>query len=586
MTTIRFRDYERIFQFSRLDGALAPEDLTGLTDEEITELEAQLVAEFDGLYETDGSIDPERLEDLDAIASDLERVRLEAQSRDEVQTEAAERANELADRVHPPDPTDEVTDEGVDTAQTDAPANEPAVEANASAEGSVEEPATESESEDRELVLVAGAVTPAQPRRQRQLNVPLAEVARRAPQVEGVSTPRLSIVAAGDVQGFATGGEIEDLDSAARAMHARARVLSDRSGNVPVLQIKKEFPETLSIDSMPNDIERVIAKATNPDVLVAAGGWCAPSQPMYEFFNVSGTDGMLDVPTVGVNRGGIRWPVSPSIADVMSNIWLWTENDDIDAVTGSGTKACVRVPCPSWLEERLSCNGLCVTNGNLMDSAFPENTRNFLSLMISAHEHVANQRFIADLVSQSTAITGAGTAIGVTAPLLNNIELQTIDYRTKYRMPDSSVLELVLPDFAKGLIRADLARRGGMDELAVSDAQINSWFDVRSVKVQFVSDWQVGSGTGFGQSTPRTSWPQTIQFLLYAAGTFVKGNGLSLDLGVVRDSTLNATNDFTAAWSEECNLIAMLGHESRVVTVSVCPSGEIGNRTTTTCPTA
>src|SRR3546814_10859410 len=36
-----------------------------------------------------------------------------------------------------------------------------------------------------------------------------------------------------------------------------------------------------------------------------------------------------------------------------SNPWLWTEADDIAAATGSPTKPCVRVPCPTFSEERL-----------------------------------------------------------------------------------------------------------------------------------------------------------------------------------------------------------------------------------------
>jgi hypothetical protein len=51
---------------------------------------------------------------------------------------------------------------------------------------------------------------------------------------------------------------------------------------------------------------------------------------------------------------------------------------------------------------------------------------------------------------------------------------------------------------------------------------------------------------------------------------------MTLDLGVIRDSTLNATNDYTAAWMEECYLVAKIGHESRVVTVDVCANGTTG----------
>jgi hypothetical protein len=37
---------------------------------------------------------------------------------------------------------------------------------------------------------------------------------------------------------------------------------------------------------------------------------------------------------------------------------------------------------------------------------------------------------------------------------------------------------------------------------------------------------------------------------------------------VVRDSVLNSTNDHTAAWSEECHLVARVGPESRLYTIT------------------
>jgi hypothetical protein len=44
---------------------------------------------------------------------------------------------------------------------------------------------------------------------------------------------------------------------------------------------------------------------------------------------------------------------------------------------------------------------------------------------------------------------------------------------------------------------------------------------------------------------------------------------------------LNSTNDHTAAWAEDCYALLKPGHESRVVTVDICSSGEIGARTFT-----
>jgi hypothetical protein len=67
--------------------------------------------------------------------------------------------------------------------------------------------------------------------------------------------------------------------------------------------------------------------------------------------------------------------------------------------------------------------------------------------------------------------------------------------------------------------------------------------------------------------------------MMYAAGTFIHGTGLTLDLGVVRDSVLNAENDFTAAWAEEAHLVAKVGHESRQYTVAFQNSTDLPTAT-------
>jgi len=121
--------------------------------------------------------------------------------------------------------------------------------------------------------------------------------------------------------------------------------------------------------------------------------------------------------------------------------------------------------------------------------------------------------------------------------------------------------------------------------MCVSDAQIAAWFDCRNLRVQFVDDFQVRGASQPGAATAITSYPAVVNGLLYAAGTVARGNGMTLDLGVVRDSTLNAENDFTAAWMEECHLIAQFGHQVRNYRMNTCPDGTTGaNDITGCCP--
>lgn len=522
-----------------VDDAADPVDLTAVDD--IDALEASLVAEFDGIRAEPATTESNgRLAEL---ADGIEAVRAERVRRDTAAAEVAAEAEALAQRVAVPEP----------------------------------EPA------EPEQVAVAAAATVPAVAKKRGLNAHLlAEAARRAPQpnIDSDETERLTIVAALEVPGIVErGGILPDIAALALAAHERARGLSDRSGRVNVASIKRTFDVTLKPHTTAVEVRDLLAKARNPKVLAASGGWCAPSMPLYSFFNIACDDGMVDVPTVGVERGGIEWPVSPSLADFLGDVWHWTETDDQSAVTGAPTKPCVHVPCPETEEERLAADGICVTAGFLQSDAWPELIADHLSKTTTAHGHVINASHIAQMVGDSTAVTSnvPGEGSGVVAPLLAAINTQAADYREKFGMCDDDILEVVLPRWIKAAFQNDLAYRGGVEGfLAVMRPEIVAWFDARNLRAQFVADWQTRGIGQPGAATPITALPSTVQFLLYAAGTFVRGNGARIDLGVIRDSTLNATNDYTAAWTEEATLIAMLGHESRVVTVDIAGCGEVG----------
>lgn len=432
----------------------------------------------------------------------------------------------------------------------------------------------------------------------------LGEIAKYAPDA-GVHEERSEtvIVASADVPGFTQGGIVENIGKLADAMHARARMLPiSRTGDpniYPVASLKREFTFMLDENATPKQMNEVLTAATDIDILTAAGGWCAPSEISYDFFNIVCEDGMIDLPTVGLNRGGVQYPTSPSFGDIVAIpdiVWTWTEQDDIDAVTSDSVfKPCVRVECPTFVDRRADCFGFCVTAGNLIDYAYPELVANWLRFVMAIRAKATNAGIIdlmlngggsGDPISASIAVDHTGLLGATTSALLTSIELSITDYREKFSMCADSILEVVLPRWANAVIRADLANRDGIDVFGVTNGMIADWFNLRGARVQFVGDWQVrepgAAGTATpGTTTPLTEWPDTMDYMVFAPGTFVRGNGMSLDLGVTRDSVLNSTNDHTAAWAEDCFAILKPGHESRVVTVALCPSGEIGARTFT-----
>lgn len=541
-----------------------PEDIKSLSTEALKQFETEALTRFDNLFNsgsTEFATQQTEIAEMKQLGADIRRAQAELSVRATDQADVAAFAAQFAKD------------------KADAVAAEQATAAVESA---------------KEPEVVTAASAPA-----RKLNPSLADAAAQAP---AAPAPRRESVltASADIPGFTSGGKLADMDTLVAAITARARTLpvtkkGDDAPRYAVASLMREYKYTLGLDSTPSDVSDVLVAATNPEIMVASGGWCSPSEISYDFYNIVCEDGMLDIPTVGINRGGIRFPTSPSFADVTSStaLWRWTETQDIAAVTGtaqSGTKTCGRVPCPGFNEERLACDGICLTVGNLTQDAYPEVIANFTRLLFAAHAHKVNRLRIDQLRSfaSTPAVTGTfGTAgSGVVAPVLGSLELNAIDYRSRYAMCEDAILEVLAPKWIRGAMRSDLRKRsiGGLEHLAVTDARLMEMFDVANIRVQFVSDYQERT-TGYPgvPTTILASWPTTVEFLMWAPGTVVLGQGMRLDLGIIRDSVLNETNDFTAIWMEECWLIFKPGHEVRKIVVNICADGTTGAHDLTAC---
>jgi hypothetical protein len=598
-----------------------PEDLTGLTDEELAALSEQAVNEFDAIYTTEGGPQPADVARATDLADAIEKLDGEKGRREQVTAEAQAQLAELRSRVHgDPDATapdgdttdgEDVEGDGEDSV-VDAPA-EPAPAAGEPVEQQqgAREPALVSSNRPKGGARTGPRETGGLNPQRGRLNASLRTAQTRAPNPQVPDRPSEVVITASAATANAPiGHRFADVEALAKAMGAYARGMPVTRGNpsyTPFATLQRQYDHVMGESTDPKHVDRTIRDLTNPTALVAAGGWCAPSEVRYDFFNIAcqARTGIVDLPTIGVDRGGIRWPTSPSLADVFTSPaafapfgatfnatsmpWLWTEFDDVATVTGTGTKPCIRVPCPTYNEAILECFGHCITAGNLASAAFPENIANFMSLVMAAQIRAENFRYLAQMVSLSTlstAATGAGcTGAGTVAPLLGAIELAATDYRGKYGMCDDDVLEVVLPTWVKGAVRSDLAKRTAqdIDVFAVTDQMIADWLDARGVRAQFVGEYQQRTAGFPGGTTAVTAWPTTVEFMIYAAGTFVRGDGMTLDLGVVRDSTLNAENDHTAAWAEECHFIAKFGHESRRYVVPICTDGTTGAADLTAC---
>lgn len=307
--------------------------------------------------------------------------------------------------------------------------------------------------------------------------------------------------------------------------------------------------------------------------LVAAGGWCAPSEVLYNIPVIGESlDGMLSIPEMSAARGGIRSTTGPDFATLFAAIGF--HQTETQAIAGT-TKTCYEVPCPSFTETRLDVEGVCLKVPILTLAGYPEMVQRIMSGALVVHAHRINAWRLASIATASTAVTitaGVGSTFEDT---LGALELRAEYIRQAYRMPFDATLEVVMDHFARAYLRRDLALRSGLDPRnPVTDQALDAHFRSRNLAVQWVYDWNTMANPTGG--TGGISSQTTLKALIYPAGTWLGLTKDVINLSSVYDAASLATNVYTGLFSEEGVGVRMMSGVSELVTVPICSKGQTG----------
>lgn len=592
-----------------------PENLSDLSAADLGDLRSKAVDAFQTLY-ANGEFTDEDLATLGTLTDGIEVLSAEISAREQAAAERAAKAAEMAAKVGADKPADDSKPAPADDDEDDTPSDDADDADDAQAEKKADAAEDEAERQAAEKKAKAAAadvepaaeidaepeaVTAAAPRGpiklsgiRRHVHTPAPAITEET-SVEDTAKARLTVA---DVPGFAADSDasFEDLavaldrrlqgfNSGAYAAAARAgRAMSERHS---LAVVRKHFDERATVSS-PESADAAMAFAVNEKnlpggSLVAAGGWCAPSETVYDLIEDESRDGLISLPEINVTRGGIKFTKGPKFSDLYAApSFNFTEEEAkagkyaptsaTDPTNKVGPKPVYSVPCTDFEDVRLSAAGLHIQANLLQQRGYPELVARTIRGALVAHEHKMSERIIAAMERQSTAVSMDAGQIGAAAPILTAIELQVEHYRYAQRLSRSTTLEAVFPYWVHGAIRTDLSRRQGVDLTDVNDARIDAWFKARGVNPQFVYDWQALTGAAGDFKV----WGTSLKFLLYSAGTFVKGGQDVITLDTVYDSTLLGQNDYTALFTEEGYLVAKRGHDARVVTVPINPNGGTG----------
>ncbi|QNJ55946.1 major capsid hexamer protein [Microbacterium phage Rasputia] len=594
------------------DELVIPEDLSTLSTEDLSALNTRATDSFNAVY-GDGSnnLTDDEYEVLSALSTGIEALGVELEAREELAAERRNKAAELAARVNGAEAA--ATTDGADETLAKKDKDEEDEDKKKHA-ADAEALAAEAEAVQPESVTASAAVA-----ERPAIRVSMANVRSRAPRQataakqsvqEGYNTDVEAPTSLKDIMfsnssdlGFRSGEAVDFADlgvavdkrlgSFNESAYAKAnkseRHIRDQHS---LAVIKKPFADDLIIrNNDPIHVEEVLSRAVDESrlpggSLTASGGWCAPSEVIYDLIGeVESRDGLLSLPEIGVARGGVSFTRGPDFADIFADIvgFSYTEQNDIDGEYGvdangignatEGNKPCYKIECPPFVEYRLGIEGLCLSAGLLQQRGYPEVIARTIRGALVAHDHRVNGRMIATMVAGSTAISMAANQVGTIAPILTAVELQVEHYRAVRRMGRGTTLEAVFPYWVRGAIRSDLSRRLGVDpdtSIDVTDADIDRWFRSRGINPQYVYNWQDVAGTA---ATAFTQWPTSVQFLLYAAGTWVRGTSDIITIDTLYDSVLLGQNDYTALFTEEGVFTARRGQDSRVITVPITADG-------------
>jgi hypothetical protein len=611
-----------------------PKDLAKLSDKELSDL----LAEFE---HNAGLIDAEDEEFLAGLAADdiIEQyeqgrdaillLRTEVTARDEAAEAYEERKAALRDSLKVEVKAEST--EGDDAGDGDG---DESGDESGDGEGDGEDEGTQSAEADadevqdpvREKVLVAASETSgdgggdgdgdgdeggdssAHTRMLRRTGVP----APAAERIVVKEKERLAFVASGLVPSTPPGTAFESTVELAEGCRSMMRGLGkpskSREGRedrfkVATLDFRANYPEDRVL--VASDLQgnaRKIAAVGNPfltggmEALIASGGLCAPLEPIYTMPQYATRDRPVRdaLPSFRAERGGVNVPVPTIMGDAAGAITVITAEED--GLGGTfATKACLDLDCPDYNETAVTIISHCREYGNLGSMAWPEKIAHENELTMAEHARIAESYLLGRLKTLSLNVTTGADTLGALIYLVDGIAKAAFGQRSRLRLPAEARFQLLAPRVLLDLLLVDTVSTQ-LDRYR-SKAAIEDYLASIGVDVTWYLDspLQVGDAT----AAPGTSqiadaaqtaaaidgFPANIQMAFFPAGTFLHLDMAELNLGIVRDSTLNSTNDYQV-FGETFENVALIGSEQAAywITANICPTGAFpAAGTTRTC---
>ena len=479
------------------------------------------------------------------------------------------------------------TDEEVVPAETAEPA--PAEEAPVGEEAVVAsvEGAEEAEAPTEEITDIA-------PEAQEEAPVTAAAEgafeapADRRPVAQAVPAVPVAITAGADIPGYTAGSTLTDMSEVAQAFEKRLHTLRRVNGGDGeqhiVASLSTQYPEARTLGSDPEENRAKIQAVVGPEALIASGGFATPLEVKYDVFGLGTSIRPVrdSLPRFQADRGGIRYVTPPVLSSYANAVGVWTAANDSAQTPSPASKLSLTVTAAAELTAVTDAVTLQMQFGNLFTRAYPELLARHNELGLIQHAREAEQNLLSRIATDSTAVTTT-SLIGFGRDFLVQIRRAAAAYRSRHRIEASTQLRAIIPDWVYDAVAADLTlAMPGDSTISISMSEINGYLATSNVTLVASLDSSV---FGSQSAAALLEFPDSFVWYLFAEGTFVFLDGGTLDLGIIRDSTLVGTNDYKM-FVETFEGVAKVGVESLAITSTINVNGTAAALRDTTGGTA
>ena len=390
----------------------------------------------------------------------------------------------------------------------------------------------------------------------------------------------------------ATGERVESRDDLARVLSQRVNATVGQGATagerVTIARLAVDYPEDRQVRGAENEVTATLSRflsgpaTRGPLALTAAGGICAPPEPLYDVETYATDDRPVraSLPSFQAERGGITYRLPLTMGAITGGFGMMTADDDAEFDSGGepvNTKDCTRFDCPDLVSAEIRALYKCATVGNFGARTWPEDLAHNLDLLSAEWARMGEAYYTTKIKTGSTAVTEAKAA-GAWTDIIGAILKARAGMISRHRMRDTQRFRVLLPAWLVEAFPLD-GLRGGMDSghNDLVQSLVASSLERYGVSVSWYKDGVTGGTAqvyGSQGAGALTDFPTSVQWGFFPEGSWFTLDGGVLDLGLVRDSVLNRTNDYQL-FMESFEEVAYRGVESLWVTSTVCYSGQV-----------